>query len=66
VRDLPPYAGAVLAEVEFVGVASTSVVAGLGACLVSASPVGPAQPVVDGVDGVDDQLGEQTPDLVDR
>lgn len=53
------------ARVRFVGyrsmfeVASASVVAGRGAGLISASPSGPAQPVVDGMDGVDDQLGEQ-------
>jgi hypothetical protein len=47
------------------GVASAFVVAGPGTCLVSTAPPRPAQHVVDGVDGVDDQLGEQTTDLVD-
>src|SRR5947209_8312087 len=47
------------------GVTSASVVAGLGAGLMEAAPSGPGQPVGDGVQGVDGQLGEQTADLVD-
>ena len=42
-----------------------AVVAGLGAGLVAAAPLGPGQPVTDRVDGVGDQLGEQPPDLVE-
>jgi hypothetical protein len=47
-------------------VTSAFVVAGLGACLVLASPSRPAEPVVEGMDGVDGQFGEQAPDLVER
>lgn len=45
---------------------SASVMAGPGACLVPASPLRPAQPVVEGMNGVDDQSREQAADLVDR
>jgi len=44
---------------------ASSVVAGPGACLVSASPGGPKQPVVDRVDRVRDEFREQVADFVD-
>src|SRR6266508_2224142 len=44
-------------------VTSAFVVAGLGACLVLASPIRPVQPVVEGMDGVDRQFGEQAPEI---
>jgi hypothetical protein len=43
----------------------SAVVAGFGAGVVSASPCRPVQPVVDGVDGVGDHPGEESPDLVE-
>src|SRR5690242_2469527 len=45
--------------------AAAAVVAGLGSCLVEASPSGPGQPVSDGVHGVCDQFGEQPADFVE-
>src|SRR3982751_4089123 len=45
--------------------AAAAVVAGLCVGLVSAGAGGPVQPVVDGVDGVGDRPGEESPDLVE-
>src|ERR1700755_356214 len=44
---------------------AAAVVAGLGAGLVSTAPGGPVQPVVDGVERVCDQSGEESADLVE-
>ena len=49
---------------EWPAVAS-AVVAGLGSCLVHASPVGPCQPLSDRLGGGDGEFGEQAADLVD-
>jgi hypothetical protein len=45
--------------------ASAAVVAGLGAGLVVSAPLRPGEPMVDGVDGVGDQFGEQVADFLD-
>lgn len=43
-----------------------SVMVGAGVCLELSSPPEPGQPMVEDVGGVDDQLGEQSADILDR